>query len=531
MDNDEIETPQLGGKTIDWDDFLDPKALEAQKLLDYYDGDQLKYVIKMLDGQMQGWGKRKEWKHRGIIPRTRAIIKSIVDKSGLLFNKPPQLNIQVPNSVSPVNDPVFEELMTNADWMEIMQNVDVYTRLLGSTVVLQQLSVPDNVTTVNGMYQYDATRGDQLMINILHRGNSVVKMNAARTKIIELAYLLDGTPGSGVWHYCVWTPLDVMTIEVDNDKAGGNDEDDIESLISIEPHPYGAVPASFFYDTKKPLKCAWTNPPEDLISLQEIVNLALTDTEYAIAFQKQKTLFITGDMENDESNSGDLVVPAAMPGYTPGGAVYNDIPFYQTRKQTVLGGLGSIVKLGTDGAGGMGKAEFVGPDTNLASIDDIINNYCVNIANDWSVNLNFGGSGHAGSGFQLIVEELQNLNLRQIRAYTMQASLRRFYEITKIIFPGQLTDGILIAEFAPPSLPVNQKEQEDLWTIRIDNNRASILDYLTEEKGMTEEEAIVKMSEILEYNADMKVTPAVTVASPPKPPSVPPASGVDVQVK
>jgi hypothetical protein len=523
-DNDNL----IPGKTIDYDDFFDDEAIDMQKLVDYYEGDQRDYVISMLDGAMNGFGKRKEWKHRGIVPRVRNVIKSIVDKSGLLFNKPPQLNIITGVNNEPVVDPVYQEMLENADWNEVMQNIDVYTRLCGSTIVLQQLSVPDGTTTQNGQYRFDYTRGDQLLFTILHYGNTVVKMNEARTKITELAYILDdisydldkgysNRPKN--WSYCVWTPEEIIEIQVNeqNDSRYSSNQQNIETVISREPNPYGIVPASFFYDTRKPRKDFWVRPSEDLIALQEVVNLALTDTEFAIAFQKQKTLFITGDLINDDNNAGDQLIPAAQLGNSPGGAIYNDIPFYQTRKQSMLGGLGSIAKLGLDGGGTAGKAEFVGPDTDLAALDTIITNYVQAVANDWSVNLNYGGGGKANSGFQLVVEELNNLQLRDMRAQMMQSSLRRFYEITKVIYPGQLTDGYLQAEFAPPNLPVNLMEQENIWTLRIDNNRASIKDYFMEEKGLTEQEADAKIAEVMEINAKTNVGLPSAVA-PPKAP-------------
>jgi hypothetical protein len=526
--------PSIPGKTFSYSDFFGDNANKIQKLVDFYEGDQLNHVVQMLNGGNNGWGRRKEWGNRGIIPRVRNITKSIIEKSGLLFTKPPQLGIVTNEAQSPVTDEVLMEMLENADWIETFQNVDIYTRLTGSVILMQQLMVPDDTSTVNGQYRFNYTRGDQLMLSILHHGNSLVRMNAACTKIIELAFIMNdlalGSQTAGLqrtknWKYCVWTPTEILEIAVDEDmKVSNSGGTECEMVISREPNPYGMVPASFFYDTRKPRVGYWARPAEDLLSLQEIVNLALTDTEFAIAWQKQKTLMITGDFEADENNQGDLVVPTVKQGFTPGGAVYNDIPFYQTRKQTALGGLGSIVKLGMDGAGVAGKAEFIGPDTNLGQLDAIVTDLVNSVANDWSVNLNYGGK--ANSGFQLIVEEIDNLQLRGLRALNCQASLRRFYEVTKSIYPGVLTDGYLQAEFAPPNLPVNAIEQENVWTIKIDNNRASIKDYFMVEEGMTEDEAMAKMQEVLAMNKLMNVAqpPAPPVLTPPPIPTAGQAS-------
>ena len=512
----------LKDKTIDYTHFFGPDAQKTQKLVDYYEGNQINYVIAMLDGGLEGYGKRKDWRNRGIIPRTRNVIKSIVDKSGLLFNKPPKLEIVVGKGLPRIDEPTLQQLLEQADWDELSQNIDVYTRLTGSIIVLVEVLESDNVTTGKGQYSYASKTGEQLLITILHHGNAVCKMNAARTKITELGYILEGISfGHGNRHtsvpttfdYCVWTPDYQMTVHVNRENT--NADKAAEEITGSAVNPYGIVPAHFSYDVRKPRKGHWTRPAEDLISLQEIVNLALTDTEFAVAFEKQKMLFITGDIILDE-NQGDMVIPAAPPGFTPAGRVYNDIPFYQTRKGTSLGGLGTVAKLSSDGNGAAGKAEFVGPNTNLKQLDDIIDQLIRTVANDWGVNLSIGGSGHANSGFQLIVEEVGNLTLRETRQQSMQATLRRFYEILKQLYPG-LTDGYLQAEFAPPSLPVNKVEEEQLWTIKIANGRASIKDYYMVEYGMTEDEAIAKCDEVQQLNAKYNVQPAKAAPAPAAP--------------
>jgi hypothetical protein len=480
-------------KSITYKEFQTDDATAASKLIDYYEGDQERYVTQMLNGQMNGFGKREDWQERGYVPRSRNIIKSIIDKSGLLFNKPPVLSIIPLGQTRTITDQTFDRIMHDSDYLEFFQNVDVYTRLMKSTIVLQQKYIPTEVATVNGQYMFDATRGDALLLILLHRGNSVVRMDITNTKIIELAYLIpntnDGDADSqedqgDVWYYRVITP---------NSTADYMVKDDKEFLVSgsEQPNQDGFVPANFFYDINKPRAGAWVDSPEDIISFQEIYNLHLTDTEFAAAWQKQKTLF-TDSAIIDTTQVGTMEGMYAGQGHTDGGTVYAP---NQTKKS--LGGLGRIVSL-QPGQGD--KAPFIkfdGPDTNLAELDTMMRALVKDIAFDWDVTINSGAEVRASSGFQIVVEEMNNLNLREKRGQSFRAGFRRFYNLTQKLYP-ELTVGTLWADFAAPSIPVNTMEQEQMWQMRLDGNRSSLVDYFMETQEMTEQEANDKIQAIIE---------------------------------
>lgn len=524
---------------ITFSDFHSKEAKKIQRLVDYYEGRQMHHLIHIMNGKGEhGVGKRAEWKTRGIVPRVRNVTQTIVNRSGLLYNRPPKLAIQLPGQDDPVTDDDFMTIMESADWLENFQNIDVYTRLCKSTIVLLQKYIPKSTTTVNGQYRFDNSNGDALLITLLHQGNSVALMNPQRTQITALAYLTscnvvegydDSNDSDDAWYYRLITPEAIVDFKVDyvENKGGGTlatapAQEMTETVIAQQPNPEGIVPACFFYDVNKPRSGVWVDPPEDLLSLQEVVNLHITDLEFAIAWQKQKTMVITGDLDVNKNN-GPSVIPAAQPGYTAGGEGWKDIALYaqQNTDPLAVGGLGSVVKVGVDDRGNPGKVEFVGPTTDLGQLDTIIRNYIEGVANDWDVNIDYGGQGAAQSGFQLIVEETNNLNLREKRSQSAIAGLRRFYEIMKQLYP-QLTDGQLTAEFAPPSLPVNIEEQEQIWVQRIADNRASRVDYFMEVKGMTQAQAEAKVEEILTYN-----TAAIKelAAANPTPVPVPPPPG------
>ena len=89
----------------------------AEKILDYYDGEQEEWLVKILNDPSKG---RKDWKARGIIPRTRNIMKMVIDKSGLLFNdKAPKLDVYTPDGTIDENASIIlQQELENVDWIE-----------------------------------------------------------------------------------------------------------------------------------------------------------------------------------------------------------------------------------------------------------------------------------------------------------------------------------------------------------------------------------------------------------------------------
>ena len=482
-------------KTLTYADLRAPETAEAQKLIDFYEGAQQKHLQADLDAY------RKDWQGRKFIARVRNITKAIVDKSGLLFNAPPKFEIIEFGKTVPVNDPTFDELMDRSDWIEFFQNIDVYTRLLKSTCVLQQKYVPTSTVTSNGKYSPNFGNGDALLLTMLTRANSAVVLDITGTLIVEVAFLTSNITAAADFTYRDITPELVTDWQVKNG---------IETIIKSRANEDGFVPASMVYDVNRPRSGAWVNPPEDIISLQEMVNLSLTDTEFAIAHQKQKTLFTNATVvgSSNKGSSQMMHIPHAEEGFTPAGTNYPSAK--SGIGSSEMGGLGNVVTVTAPDASIAPFVKFDGPVSDLLNLTQVMEQLAKGVAYDWAVNMRMEGSGKANSGFQIIVEEMDNLQLREKRAQSMQAALRRFYMITQRLYPT-LTQGSLRAKWAPPSLPVNTNEQEVLWSNRIAEGRASVLDYFMEVQGLGQDAAWEKILEIQQVNA--KLGYAVTMTA------------------
>jgi hypothetical protein len=487
----------MAQQTLSSKDLRNVDVDAAQKLVDFYEDNQLNYLITDLNEY------RDDWKNRKFIPRVRNITKSIVDKSGLLFNAPPVLEIVTPGGATPVIDETFNLLMERSDWVEFFQNVDVYTRALKSTVILQQKYIATTAMTQDGKYVPNFQQGDALLLTLLTRANSAVKMDITGTIITEVAFLTsDITNGNDFTYRCI-TPSNIYDWDVKGNK---------ETLVDSVANEDGFVPASFVYDTLKPRKGGWSNIPEDIISLQEMLNIALTDTEFAIAHQKQKTLFTNARVIGSTGkgqNSPVMTIPHAEEGISPGGTNYPQTTINTGNAN--MGGLGKVVTVQTGDPQIQPFVKFDGPISDLDKLTNVMEQLMQGVALDWSVTLRTEGTSSAGktSGFQIIVEEMDNLQLRDKRGISMQAAMRRFYDICQRLYTT-LTPGTLRVKFAPPALPVDTDAQEQMWGDRISAGRASVLDYFKEFHGLTEEEAWEKILEIQTVNEKLGYTVSMT---------------------
>lgn len=478
---------------LNYTDFDTHEANRACKLIDYYQDEQLCYVTKMLDGECQGYGKRHKWRERGIIPRSRNIVAPIVDKSAQLFNRPPALELWVANQSTPTVDDTLDSLMYSSDWIDFFTNVDHYTRLLKSTIVLVQKYVPDSIVA-GTEYVYDQTRGDGLIWSLLHRGNSAVEMDPTGQYITALAYKIaccsdeeyDDSDDDGCWYYRLITPTLISEFCVNP----GNLEP--ETLIYQTENVEGFVPAVFFYDGVKPFNEVWSEMPQSILDVQDRYNLFLTDSEYNSAWQMNPHLVTTSVPSSTQpQRSFDTNT-----NYVNRPSPYLDASIANTTPAPTIGGLGTVAQISLDANGNAPMFKFEGPTTDLSALADVINQLVIQVAQDWSVVLKTGGTGSASSGFQLIVEEMDNLNLREQRMASFQSAFRKLYSVLCKLYP-QLPSGVLVIKFAPPSLPVNQKEQDDLWAAKIAGGRATLIDYYMQENGLTSTEAMQKLEEVI----------------------------------
>jgi hypothetical protein len=446
-------------------DLIDSEEAElTDKILDYYDGEQEEHLIKILNDPSKG---RKEWQQKGIIPRTRNIMKMIVDKSGLLFNdKAPKLDVYSAGVVDELQSAKLQAELEKVDWVEFFTNFDSVVRMLKTACVLVQYDNEDK----------------QLVFDILTQQNSAVVLSPTK-KIDTLVYCTSGEMEKDeACTYRVFTKELIQDIEVD--------EQGRESIIQSVPNPFGIIPIAVFHDTNTPRCDFWNEIPKDLLQINEMYNLHITDSEYAASWSKVKTVVTNAKIEANSSASYAPHVEFGdkLPRYTP------------TQASSAIGGPGKVITLDTMGVDNV-FFDWKGPEVNLEPIDNMFNKWVADFAADWAVNVKDANGGVADSGFKLIVEEMPNLELRKKRQRMFEAGFKRLFGVIKNVLntyiPGYFNeDSELFAQFSAPALPVDQTIDEQLWSRRIAEGRASRVDYFMEKFGMTRDEAVAKITEI-----------------------------------
>lgn len=455
--------------------FNSKEAKQAQKSLDYLDGCQLEHVIALLDNPNSG---RRQWKERGMRPQYRNFTAMVVQKSGMLWdNAPPLLEIWNGDIIDEGLSQKFNDELDAIQFNEFMQNFDEVVRLLKTAIILQQ---------------YDELNG-RMILDILHRGNCVVKADPFTKQIHELIYKVGEDGDEEYNYYRIITP-EVIQDWRESEKPGSRPE-----FVEEQENPYGFVPASQFHDTQIPRVGYWNKAPQDLVRFNDMYNLHLVDMEFAASWEIHKTLFTNTDMEGGSGN--DQVVSE----------VYGSaLPRLVSGQSGVVGGLGSIVTVDSTGVE-QPFVEYKGPESDLLKLQTVYQQWSKDFAGDWGVNLKFAGEGSADSGFQLIVESMDNLDLRNKRQRFCENGLERFYNVYKRVMNTHFgnaypEDSQLEANFMPPNLPVNQKEQEEVWTMRIEQGRATPIDYFMEVMGMTQQEAQMKWEDIQKFKQPSGIT-------------------------
>ena len=460
----------------------------ASKVLDYYDGNQSIYLEEILKKI------RRNAMELGMSARHRNIVKMIADKSGMLFNgKPPVLEVEIDDSrdkdvTDDVQTATCLEYFESADWIEFFTNFDVVVRLLKTALVL--------------VYWVQETNCIKFIT--LDQHNSAVHYDENSGEIDTLIYSTGQTMddnGNVLDNYRIWTETLIQDIIVDHQGE--------ERIISVEDNPYGEIPVAVFHDTNIPRENFWNVIPKDLIEINEIYNIHLSDSEYAAAWNKHQTAITNATIKADDSS----------PDFVEKQLYLNPLTRrVQAGGPAAIGGPGRIIELETVG-GVAPYFEYKGPNSNLLPMDDMVKNWVIDFAQDWSVNASMAGNGSADSGFKLVVMEMPNLELRKKRQKMFEAGFERLFDVVKTVVntwaPGSFSDEAeLDVSFGQPELPIDEKLNEEVWSRKINEGRASRVDYFMEVKGMTKDEAEEKVREIMAYNSSQLPPPRTVTMAP-----------------
>lgn len=349
----------------------------------------------------------KKWDRRGFHPIYENPVRILIDRSAKTYKERPKRNIytQAGEFSQQLTDR-YEELLEKTDINFIMQDVDSRARGLNTALV---------------MPNYDKDT-DSLLMSVLSRNNCDVIINTITRQIDSLVYTAFSTGKEGGQMFHFWTPDRIIDLE---DTEGGL------KVRGNMANPYGFVPAPMLHDSRPPLGRLWKYPGwEQLIQFSDGLNLFNTETLFNARYAS-----VGSPITNLELPDGFVLgIDAPLSANTNDGSD----PFFEFRTPTV----------------------------NLEGIMGWLNKFKEAIADEWGVNLKFAGGSIADSGFKLVVEEFENIELRQKRIVAAKVFERDLYKtlagMSEIENFGLDKTARCFADFKEPALPVNNTEE---WTI------------------------------------------------------------------
>lgn len=436
-----------------WQQHLDlltqTSVVSANRAIDYLVGDQIKHIEDILSDENRGITK---WQSRGVEPVMNNLTKKIVDRSAKSYSKDPERLVFTGDTESPTDTERYDDILAG-EGNEFIDSLDAYSRLLKVSLMLVQY------VEETGEYSF----------SVLHRGNCDVDYNRKLKTIESLIYTAEAPGASGGKMFHHWTPTTITDIEVDQG---------IGRVVSTEDNPYSIVPVAVLRDIGKPVTGFWPNDAwDELIRLNEVVNMFCTEWRFASKYQTFPSTVTNANIKNDQ-----------------------------------VAGVDSIVKIDTAAVGEAAVFyELSSPTVNLDQFKEAVADLIEEVADNWGVKLEVGGTATADSGFQLIVQENNSLETRQKRiksAKSFEIDLFRVVSTIEEALSLTLNTSMEIAtDFAEPALAVDVKTEREADRLDFAAGLITKKDWLKKwNPDMTEAELNERTTEGTVPNFDDQVT-------------------------
>lgn len=384
----------------------------------------------------------ENWRQKKITPICRNITQHIIDKSGLLFKDgAPSVALAKDGKVDTVATARLWDFVEYYDFADKIQALDKTVRLLQSAMLL--IGINDD---------------KQITFDILHHGNSFV----VHDEQLKPELLIHKT---GNRRYQVITKDFYLTL---TDVEGGS-----VTVSDQVDNPFGVIPIAIFHDRSSPIYGYAHNVDTMLSNFNLTLNKQLSQLNYSLDWANQSTLFTN----------------CALP---------DDLQL----------GPGSVVQFDVNNSDVAPYVEYKCPQVDINGINSILTNWVTMVASAYSVRID-SDTSNVTSGFQLIVKETGNLELRKERQRPFEHGFKKTFEIISkmlsVAFGIDFSQFNFVIDIPAPTLPVNEKEIEEIWTVRIKEGRATKKDYLIEVRKMTPEEAEQKLIEIKNEQGGLNV--------------------------
>ena len=254
--------------------------------------------------------------------------------------------------------------------------------------------------------------------------------------------------------YAYWSAEENYITDVHGSKKP-RDVQDAYGVSEDGSNPYGRLPFIFPY-RKEPVGGLWVEGAGDLVEANQKINFLLTLLNYLARYSSFKQPFAQGNnLDAQELEVG-----------------YNKM-------------------LTLEGEGSLGLIDLT---ANLGQIVDSIKFEVELTLSNNHLKANFGGTGSANSGFQLIVENIDLLTLWQDQVDVWRKHEHDLYDVEKVVYQANTNKKLpdkLAVDFAEVRFPINSKEQMEKDTWMLQNKLTSRLEIAKRENPDKPEDELI----------------------------------------
>lgn len=439
------------------------RKLESAKRIDYYKGEQLDHLNRVL---------AKQFKHPERLrlqPSFSNITRRIINEVSVVYKRAPQRSISLNGKkIEGPKAESFQKLYENARANSVLKKVNRYTNLL-------------NTVGVQAVWRNDHVELDILTPDIMNIVQDAMDPTRAAAVIIEQGYAdtvtLEGprNPFGASSLFISWTEGEHMVFD-----EQGRARNDLGNDKGV--NPYGVVPIVFFRDSY-PDSYFWNCGTDDLINAQDTLNVQLTELNQLIKMQSFSVPVIIGD--------------APPEGVTVDPSNFISIP---------LG----------DATAGKGQPDFkfVTPSPKIMDLIEAIRETVKRIADDWGCSMDsFKLSGSPASGLSLKLSNIRLIERREDDVELYMDYERELFDVMRVVHnthckpADEIPDAAEFSiNYAELDFPEDTTAEDARWVTQIGQNVRSRAAWLMsiDPDVKTEEEAVEKIKANMKINADTR---------------------------
>lgn len=287
----------------------------------------------------------------------------------------------------------------------------------------------------------------------------------------------EGPNGEQVWEY--WDEEDHKVVDNDFVTVDNQEEFGIDDGINR----YGALPFAFLHKSEL-MEDAFSPMADDLFNANLIINIALTNLNFAVQYNSFKQAYITGEREPNSDKSQKF------------------------GPQFVVEAFGENISAGV-----------LDISTNLQQIVDAIKYQVQAVERNWHLAGRWSIEGQAPSGYSLMIQNLELLDFWQDQVDVAREWEKDLLIAEKLVWETDVENTLVnniedfTVDFKEVEFPLSPEEQRAQQEFELDHNIISILDIKQEQTPDTDRDILKdQIEDNIRLNKEFRMQRTATLA-------------------